>query len=109
MIAITGMRMSGKMSTGVRRAASGPMIRIVRASTTNVYGRRKAMRTSAIIRQALPVEAGAALIQTNRTAKKAAGSGPLRAAAHGSGHPELLLQAGRGGRVLEHEPLVRID
>ncbi len=34
--AITGMRMSGKMSTGVRNAASGPTIRMVSASTTNV-------------------------------------------------------------------------
>ena len=48
-IATTGMRMSGKMSTGVRSAASGPMIRMARARTTNVYGRRNAMRTSAIM------------------------------------------------------------
>ena len=34
--AITGMRMSGKMSIGVRSAASGPTIRISSASTTNV-------------------------------------------------------------------------
>ena len=34
--AITGMRMSGKMSTGVRSAASGPKIRISNARTTNV-------------------------------------------------------------------------
>ena len=34
--AITGMRISGKMSVGVRRAASGPTIRISSASTTNV-------------------------------------------------------------------------
>ena len=33
---ITGMSMFGKMSVGVRSAASGPMIRISRASTTNV-------------------------------------------------------------------------
>ncbi len=33
---ITGMRMSGKMSVGVRSAASGPMIRSSSASTTNV-------------------------------------------------------------------------
>jgi hypothetical protein len=31
-----GMRMSGKMSVGVRSAASGPMIRISSASTTKV-------------------------------------------------------------------------
>ena len=34
--AMTGMRMSGKMSAGVRSAASGPTIRMSRASTTNV-------------------------------------------------------------------------
>ncbi len=33
---ITGMRISGKMSVGVRSAASGPMIRSRSASTTNV-------------------------------------------------------------------------
>mgnify|MGYP000258173906 CR=1 FL=1 len=34
--AITGMRISGKMSVGVRRAARGPTIRSRSASTTNV-------------------------------------------------------------------------
>ena len=34
--AITGMRISGKMSIGVRRAASGPMIKSRSARTTNV-------------------------------------------------------------------------
>ena len=33
---ITGIRISGKMSVGVRSAASGPMIRISSASTTKV-------------------------------------------------------------------------
>ena len=33
---MTGMRMSGKMSVGVRSAASGPMINSSSASTTNV-------------------------------------------------------------------------
>ena len=33
---ITGMRISGKMSVGVRMAASGPAIRISRANTTKV-------------------------------------------------------------------------
>jgi len=33
---ITGIRMSGKMSVGVRSAASGPMINSSSASTTNV-------------------------------------------------------------------------
>jgi hypothetical protein len=46
---MTGMRISGKMSVGVRRAASGPMINSSRASTTNVYGRLNAIRTSAIM------------------------------------------------------------
>src|SRR5260221_8785436 len=49
---ITGIRMSGKMSVGVRSAASGPMIRRSSASTTKVYGRLSAIRTSAIINQA---------------------------------------------------------
>ena len=43
--AITGMLMSGKMSVGVRNAASGPMMSSSSASTTNVYGRCSAMRT----------------------------------------------------------------
>ena len=47
--AITGMRMSGKMSTGVRKAASGPISMSSSANTTNVYGRRSAMRTIPII------------------------------------------------------------
>ena len=34
--AMTGILISGKMSTGVRRAASGPTIRINNAITTNV-------------------------------------------------------------------------
>ena len=33
---ITGIRISGKMSVGVRSAASGPMIRMSSASTTKV-------------------------------------------------------------------------
>ena len=34
--AMTGMRISGKMSTGMRRAANGPTMRINNAITTNV-------------------------------------------------------------------------
>jgi len=47
------MRMSGKISVGVHNAASGPMIRMSSASTTNVYGRLRAMRTMPFIRGAL--------------------------------------------------------
>ena len=39
------MLMFGKMSVGVRAIASGPTIRMSSASTTNVYGRRSAIRT----------------------------------------------------------------
>src|ERR1700709_819629 len=46
---ITGMRISGKMSVGVRIAARGPMIRMSNASTTNVYGRLRAILTMAFI------------------------------------------------------------
>src|SRR3984957_5642300 len=49
---ITGIRMSGKISVGVRSAASGPTIRRSSASTTNVYGRLKAIRTRAVIERA---------------------------------------------------------
>ena len=35
-VAITGILISGKISTGVRQAASGPRIRRSRARTTNV-------------------------------------------------------------------------
>ena len=49
--AMTGMRISGKISVGVRSAASGPMIRIRSASTTNVYGRSSAMRTIPFMRE----------------------------------------------------------
>ena len=38
--------MLGKMSIGVRRIASGPMMRIKMPSTMNVYGRDRAMRIS---------------------------------------------------------------
>src|SRR4029077_1024401 len=44
---ITGMLISGKMSVGVRSQDSVPAIRISSASTTNVYGRRSAIRTRA--------------------------------------------------------------
>src|SRR5258708_27531893 len=49
---ITGIRISGKMSVGVRSAASGPIIRRSSASTTKVYGRLSAIRTRAIINRA---------------------------------------------------------
>src|SRR5712664_4323187 len=49
---ITGIRMSGKISVGVRSAASGPIISRSSASTTKVYGRLSAIRTSAIINRA---------------------------------------------------------
>ena len=39
------MLMFGKMSVGVRAIVSGPIPRISRASTTNVYGRFRATRT----------------------------------------------------------------
>src|ERR1700688_4430326 len=51
---MTGMRISGKMSVGVRSAASGPIISRSSASTTKVYGRLSAMRTSAIIKRGAP-------------------------------------------------------
>src|ERR1700687_4737138 len=51
---MTGMRISGKMSVGVRKAASGPIINRSSASTTKVYGRLSAMRTSAIIKRGAP-------------------------------------------------------
>ena len=54
---MTGMRISGKMSVGVRSAASGPMISRRSASTTKVYGRLSAMRTSAIMKRAVPGQA----------------------------------------------------
>src|SRR6266850_6717986 len=46
---ITGIRMSGKMSVGVRSAASGPIINRSSASTTKVYGRLRAILTRAFI------------------------------------------------------------
>src|ERR1700749_396581 len=46
---MTGIRISGKMSVGVRSAASGPMISSSSASTTKVYGRLSAMRTKAVM------------------------------------------------------------
>src|ERR1700680_2140560 len=48
---ITGIRMSGKISVGVRSAARGPRIASSNASTTNVYGRLRAIRTIAVIEQ----------------------------------------------------------
>src|SRR6201996_6983792 len=65
---ITGMRMSGKISVGVRSAARGPRISSRSASTTNVYGRLSAIRTSAIISQVFPMPAqqrGLALCRAN--------------------------------------------
>ena len=40
-----GMRISGNMSVGVRRAASGPMSTSSKAMTTKVYGFVRAIRT----------------------------------------------------------------
>ena len=47
--AITGMLISGRMSTGVRIAAKGPISTISTAMTMNVSGRESATRTSANI------------------------------------------------------------
>src|ERR1700722_4198752 len=82
---ITGIRISGKMSVGVRSVASGPIINSSSASTTKVYGRLSAIRTSAIIKRAFPREAGiglpegqfVALIYPNR-GKKANAHDPAR-------------------------------
>src|ERR1700753_433147 len=51
MTPMTGIRMSGKISTGVRMADNGPMIRSSSASTTKVYGRFRAIRTSSVMAQ----------------------------------------------------------
>src|SRR5215475_11502593 len=45
MMLTTGMLMLGKMSVGVRLIASNPITRMRIASTTNVYGRRRANLT----------------------------------------------------------------
>src|ERR1700689_2745124 len=45
------------MSVGVRSAASGPIISRSSASTTKVYGRLRAMRTSAVIQRAILAQA----------------------------------------------------
>ncbi len=45
MMLTTGMLIFGKMSVGVRKIASVPMIRMRMAITTIVYGRRNASRT----------------------------------------------------------------
>lgn len=64
---MTGMRMSGKMSVGVRSAASGPIINRSSASTTKVYGRLSAMRTSAIIKRAFPSQADGPELASQKT------------------------------------------
>src|SRR5712672_3594628 len=46
---MTGMLMFGKISVGVRSADAVPKIRISTAMTINVYGRRRARRTTPII------------------------------------------------------------
>ena len=46
---ISRQRYFGVPAVGVRSAASGPMINRSNASTTNVYGRLSAIRTSAIM------------------------------------------------------------
>src|SRR5579863_2033129 len=45
------MSMSGKMSVGMRAIVSTPKSTMRSAITTNVYGRRRAMRTSHMDRQ----------------------------------------------------------
>ena len=51
--AITGMLMSGRMSTGVRIAAKGPISTIRMAMTMKVSGRANASRTSANMKDPL--------------------------------------------------------
>src|SRR6478609_4742273 len=46
------MPILGKMSVGVRIAASGPKIRIIRAMTMKVYGRSSATLTSHVMGRA---------------------------------------------------------
>src|SRR6476619_3833991 len=55
---MTGMRMSGKMSVGVRSAARGPTIRSSNAMTTKVSGRVRAMRTSDTMRDRFSTTGG---------------------------------------------------
>src|ERR1700722_19214972 len=52
-----GILMFGKISVGVRIAASGPMIKMSKARTMKVYGRCSAMRTMAIIGRAAKPDA----------------------------------------------------
>jgi len=47
--AMIGMLMFGKISTGMRNAASVPISRMSNAATMNVYGRLSAIRTIASI------------------------------------------------------------
>src|SRR5690606_21451564 len=53
-MAITGIRISGKMSVGVRSAANGPKISSSNAITTKVYGRCSAVRTTPTSKQRSP-------------------------------------------------------
>src|SRR5438045_6729685 len=55
MIEMTGMLISGKMSTGVRAMVSTPPMAISSAITMNVYGRRSARRTIHIAQPTAPL------------------------------------------------------
>ena len=77
--ATTGMLISGKMSVGVRTAASTPPIRIRIAITTKVYGRDSAIRTIAVMRAARP--AGTASCQRSGSQAIALQHGPQQHAA----------------------------
>src|SRR5205809_4299567 len=55
MIEMTGMLISGKMSTGVRAMVSTPPMAMSSAITMNVYGRRRARRTIHIAQPTAPL------------------------------------------------------
>src|ERR1700740_816333 len=55
------------MSVGVRKAARGPRIRRSSASTTKVYGRLRAIRTSAVIKRAFLDRAGELAIHRQKS------------------------------------------
>ena len=64
--AITGTRMFGKMSTGIRSVASTPRIRMAMAMTTKVSGRDRAVRT-------IPIKARAPSTSATSVQEKEAG------------------------------------
>src|SRR5882757_510449 len=109
MMLITGMLIFGNMSVGVRTIASGPRIRSSMASTTNVYGLRRASRTIHMIHSTASARSEASRKVTAKTKHLAFHSGVCgRLSKYHPPREVLIGKEGRKSRTYwarSHQPL----